>query len=259
MRITEDSHEPAGSVKHMLRVQYREHLKAFNRDLLGMCDTVRSIASHANAALLEQSLDDAETALTEADSLQEISDRCEERSMRLLALQNPVASDLRQVLSAIYIVEHFERMGSLARNIALLARQRYPEPVYPAPLHGYVEELARLVDDMGAATRNLLVEPDADAAVELHTIDEGVDDMRAYLCSLVSDREWEYSTREAVDLSMLARYYERYADRCVGVAGRMVFLITGLKPEAYLLRRDEPDYNPDEKFATIERKFRVEG
>ena len=243
----------------MLRTEYREHLEAFNQDVLEMCDTVREIMGHASAALLERSLDDAETALTEADSLKDISERCEDRSMRLLALQNPVASDLRQVVSAIYIVESFERMGSLARNIALLSRQRHPHPVYPEALHGYVEELARLVYEMGATTRQLLVEPDADVAVELHTIDEGVDDMKAYLFSLVSDREWEYSTREAVDLSMLARYYERYADRCVSVASRMVFLITGLKPEAYLRQRDEVDHDPEQKFATIERKFRTRG
>ena len=127
--------------------------------------------------------------------------------------------------------------------------------MYPPALHGYVEELARLVYEMGSTTRKLLVEPDADAAVELHTIDEGVDDMKAFLSSLVSDREWEYSTREAVDVSMLARYYERYADRCVSVARRMVFLITGLQPEAYVQQRDEVDYDPEKKFATIERKF----
>ena len=243
----------------MLRTEYREHLEAFNQDVLEMCDTVREIMGHATAALLERSLEDAEAALTEADSLKDISERCEDRSMRLLALQNPVASDLRQVVSAIYIVESFERMGSLARNIALLSRQRHPHPVYPEALHGYVEELARLVYEMGATTRQLLVEPDADVAVELHTIDEGVDDMKAYLFSLVSDREWEYSTREAVDLSMLTRYYERYADRCVSVASRMVFLITGLKPEAYLRQRDEVDHDPEQKFATIERKFRTRG
>ena len=240
----------------MLRTAYREHLEAFNQDVLEMCDSVREVMGLATAALLEQSLEDAEAALTEADSLKEISQRCEERSMRLLALQNPVASELRQVVSAIYIVESFERMGSLAKNVALLSRQRHPSPVYPPALHGYVEELARLVYEMGSTTRKLLVEPDADAAVELHTIDEGVDDMKAFLSSLVSDREWEYSTREAVDVSMLARYYERYADRCVSVARRMVFLITGLKPEAYVQQRDEVDYDPVKKFATIERKFR---
>ena len=243
-------------MKPMLRTVYREHLQAFNEDVLEMCDSVREVMEHATAALLEQSLEDAEAALTATDGLNEISQRCEERSMSLLALHSPVAYDLRQVVSAIYIVESFERMGSLAKNIALLARLRHPDPVYPEPLHGYVQELARLVYEMGAATRKLLVEPDADSAVELHTIDEGVDDMKAYLSALVTDKEWQYTNREAVDVSMLARYYERYADRCVSVGRRMVFLITGLKPEAYVQQRDEVDYDPVKKFATIERKFR---
>lgn len=243
-------------MKPMLRTVYREHLEAFNKDVLEMCDAVRKIMDHASAALLEQSLEDAEVALTETDALKEISQRCEERSMSLLALHSPVAYDLRQVISAIYIVESFDRMGSLAKNVALLARQRHPSPVYPEPLHGYVQELARLVHEMGAATRKLLVEPDADSAVELHTIDEGVDDMKAYLSALVTDKDWQYTNREAVDVSMLARYYERYADRCVSVGRRMVFLITGLKPEAYVQQRDEVDYDPVKKFATIERKFR---
>ena len=243
-------------MKRMLRAAYRETLEAFNQDLMTMCDTVRTIMGHASKGLLEQSLDDAETALTLIDELKEIGERCEERSMRLLALQNPVANDLRQVLAAIHLVEYFERMGSLARNIAVLVRQRHPASVYPPPLHGYVEEMTRLVAAMGATTRALLDDPDPDVAVELHTIDEGVDDMRAFLSTLVSDREWEYSTREAVDLSMISRYYERYADRCVDIAGQMVFLVTGLRPEAYLRQRDEPDYENLEKFATIERKFR---
>ena len=91
-------------MNRMLRTAYREHLDAFNQDVLEMCDTVREIMDHATAALLEQSLEDAEAALTEADSLKEISQRCEDRSMRLLALQNPVASDLRQVVSALSLI-----------------------------------------------------------------------------------------------------------------------------------------------------------
>jgi len=242
----------------MLRTVYREHLQAFNEDVLEMSDSVREVMEFATAALLEQSLEDAEAALTATDALKEIGQRCEERSMSLLALHSPVAYDLRQVISAIYIVESFERMGSLAKNIALLARLRHPSPVYPEQLQGYIQELARLVHEMGAATRKLLVEPDADAAVELHTIDEGVDDMKAFLSTLVTDREWQFTNREAVDVSMLARYYERYADRCVSVGRRMVFLITGLKPETYVQQRDEVDYDPMEKFATIERKFRTQ-
>lgn len=242
----------------MLRAAYREFLEEFNSDLLDMCDRVTGIMSHASKALLEQSLDDAEVALTSTDSLTEIRQRCEDRAMRLLALQNPVASELRQVISSIYIVENLNRMGALAKNVALLARQRHPASVYPEALHGYVAELARLVDEMGSIVRALLMDPDPDVAVDLHTVDEGVDDMKAYLSTLVTDREWEYTTRQAVDLAMLTRYYERYADRCVAAAGRVVFLVTGQTPEDYLRQRDKANYEPDLKFAEIERRFRAQ-
>lgn len=242
----------------MLRAAYREFLEEFNTDLLDMCDRVTGIMSHASKALLEQSLDDAEEALTSTDSLTEIRQRCEDRAMRLLALQNPVASELRQVISSIYIVENLNRMGALAKNVALLARQRHPASVYPEALHGYVAELARLVDEMGSIVRALLMDPDPDVAVDLHTVDEGVDDMKAYLSTLVTDREWEYTTRQAVDLAMLTRYYERYADRCVAAAGRVVFLVTGQTPEDYLRQRDKANYEPDLKFAEIERRFRAQ-
>lgn len=241
----------------MLRAAYREYLDAFNADVVLMSDTVRSVMSYATAALLEQSLDDAESALTEADSIAEIRQRCEDRSMRLLALENPVASELRRIVSSIYIVENFNRMGALARNIALLARQRHPAPVFPEALHGYVAELARLVHELGETVHALLETPDADAAVELHDFDEGVDDMKAYLFSLVTDQEWEYTTREAVDLAVLVRYFERYADRCVAIGARLVYLVTGKTPEAYIRQREEVYYDPDQRFAAIEAKFRA--
>lgn len=240
----------------MLRAAYREHLDAFNADVVLMSDTVRSVMSHATAALLEQSLDDAETALTQADDIGEIRRRCEDRSTRLLALENPVASELRRIITSIYIVENFNRMGALARNIALLARQRHPAPVFPAALNGYVAELARLVYELGETVHSLLVNPDADVAVALHDFDEGVDDLKAYLFSLVTDRDWEYSTREAVDLAVLVRYFERYADRCVDIGARLVYLITGKTSEAYIRQREEVYYDPDQRFAAIEEKFR---
>lgn len=91
-----------------------------------MSDTVRGIMASATKALFEASLEDAEEALTAADSLKEIRERCEHRSMQLLARENPVATELRQVFTSIYIVEDFSRMGALAKHVANTARLRYP-------------------------------------------------------------------------------------------------------------------------------------
>lgn len=240
------------------RTVYRDHLEAFSSDLLDMCDTVRDVMSNASAALLTQSLDQAEEALSSVDGLEEIRQRCEDRSMKLLALENPVASDLRQVVSSIYIVEDFQRMGALAMHIANTARMRHPAPVVPDSMRAFVAELARLADDLGTKTHELLVNPDAEVALGLRADDDDVDAMKNYILNVLTHHEWEHSAREAVDLALLCRYYERYSDHCVNVAARTVFLITGLKPDAYLEKQRAGDgFEMDEKFAAIERRFRL--
>ena len=138
-----------------MRTEYREHLNAFAEDLQFMSDTVRTVMRYASKALIDGSLEDAEAALTEADTLKEIRVRCEERSMALLALESPVASDLRQVFTSIYIVEDFNRMGTLGRHIASVARLRHPEYVYDETMKPTVVELARLVDTMGELIHDL--------------------------------------------------------------------------------------------------------
>lgn len=240
-----------------MRTSYREHLDAFSRDLIEMCHGVRELMDNASVALLTQSLEHAEDVLSTSDELDEIRQRCETRSMKLLALESPVASDLRQVVSSIYIVEDFERMGTLATHIARIARLRHPSPVVPESMVPLVEELARLARDLGEQTEDLLSAPDADAAVSLRDADDEVDAMNNYILNVITNRQWEHSAREAVDLALLTRYYERYSDHCVNVAARTVFLVTGMKPDAYLEHRRSSDgFDLDERFAAIEKRFR---
>lgn len=236
-----------------LRTAYREHLDAFNADLLELCERVQGAMRVASASLLEQSLTKAEDAMTEVDALRDIHDRCEERGMSLLALESPVASDLRQVLSSIYIVENLSRMSSLAMHIATLTRARHPHAVIPDGLTAFIEEIVRLADAMIDETRELLLHPDADQAVKLHDIDDGMDDMKAYLLTLVAEPDWPYTTREAVDVAMVVRYYERFADRCVNVGNRIVFLVTGMKPDEYVR---EGEFDMQAKFREIEARFK---
>ena len=107
-----------------MRTAYREHLDNFSHDLIVMCDTVRTIMDKASQALLDRALEPAEEALSLTEELDEIRSRCSERAVKLLALENPMAQDLRQVVSSIYIVEDLFRMGQLAQHIADAARRR---------------------------------------------------------------------------------------------------------------------------------------
>ena len=241
-----------------MRNAYREELNAFAHDLIVMCDGVSAIMQKASQALLTAELQPAEEAITLSDELDAVRARCEERSMELLALENPVAKDLRQVVSSIYIVEELQRMGDLAKHIANAARRRHPESVVPDSYLGYFKELARLVADMVSMTRDVLVDPDTDVALRLTSEDDAVDDINEHLLNILTRREWTETTRAAVDIALLSRFYERYADHCVNVAARVVFLITGMTPKEYLADREvrSERANVEARFAELERQFR---
>lgn len=244
-----------------MRIAYREHLDNFAHDLIVMCDTVRSIMTNASAALLDGALEPAEDAISCAEPLEEIRTRCEDRAVQLLALEGPVARDLRQVVSSIYIVEDFDRMAALAIHIAKAARRRHPEHAIPVQLLGYFKEMARLVEEMGEKTRDILVDPNADVALVLNEDDDAIDDLNEYMLTMLTMREWEHTTREAVDVALLSRYYERYADHCVNVAARIVYLTSGLTPDEYTEKqeRDRADADIAARFAELERQFSDRG
>ncbi|MFW9043673.1 phosphate signaling complex protein PhoU [Corynebacterium striatum] len=241
-----------------MRTAYREHLDDFSHDLIIMRDIVHTIMTKASEALLESELQSAEESLSLRDDLDEVRTRCEERAVLLLALENPMAKDLRQVVSSIYIVEDLYRMGRLAQHVASAARRRHPESVLPADCIGYFEELYRLVTDMSKKLREILVTPDPDTALRMASEDDAVDDINHYLLSYLTQREWKASVREAVETAQMTRYYERFADHCVAVAGRIIYLSTGLAPEEYMakLSEEERDKEFESRMAELERQFR---
>lgn len=224
-----------------MRTAYRSDLDEFAQDLIAMCDTVREAMAKASSSLLSASLQEAEDALSMMDPLEEIRQRCKERSVQLLALEAPVASDLRQVISSIYIVEDFDRMAALSMHIAKSARRRHPDLVIPEEFLEEFSRMASLVDAMCGKARELLVNPDADVALGLATDDDQVDILNDELLSRLTRRNDEFPTRQAVDTALLLRFYERWADHCVNVSSRIVFLITGFMPDQYAMSRIAPD------------------
>lgn len=242
-----------------MRTVFRSELDDFSRDLITMCDSTRESMSKASTALLDASLQNAEEALSMMDSLEEIRQRCEARAVELLALEAPVASDLRQVISSIYIVEDFDRMAALSMHIAKAARRRHPHRAIPDDVLDHFKEYARLVDEMAEKTRELLVDPDADVALVLARDDDAVDEINNALLYILTEEEWEATTRDAVDTALLSRFYERWADHCVNVAARVVFLTTGLMPEEYQLDQAKQSSNPEgdirEHYDELSRKF----
>lgn len=220
-----------------MRTAYREQMNSFAHDLILMCDHIKAMCNQAAHALFTADLDAAEGVLSSLDHLNELRDRCEKLAFELLAREAPVARDLRQVVSGIYIVEDMARMGALSVHIANTARRRHPDRALPEGLEGYFREMARVCDEMTETTHDVLITYDVEAALKLNEDDDQIDDIHQRLLSLSSSGTWEYNSRVTVDVTLLSRFFERYADHAVSVASQIVYLATGYKTSEYLLQR----------------------
>ncbi|AKK03899.1 phosphate signaling complex protein PhoU [Corynebacterium epidermidicanis] len=240
-----------------MRIAYRENLEEFAFNLTQLCAFVRTTLQKASLALLEQDLQAAEECLSMSDELEEMREGCEQRAVELLALEGPLARDLRQVVSSIYIVDELARMGALAIHIARAARRRHPNGTVPEPLLPYFQEMSRLSLEMLDKVHALLEDPDADVAMVLVKDDDAVDDLHDHLMMMLTRREWPYSTVEAVDVTLLSRFFERFADHTVNMASRIVYLTTGLTPTEYSERQRDEVQEGDwaKRFAEIEKRF----
>lgn len=220
-----------------MRTAYRETLENFAEDIIELSDTVHHVMESASQALLAEPTaagEPANQAIKYATDLDVIRERSEARAFELLALENPVASELRQVVSSIYIVEDFTRMAALATHIARAVLRRAPERVLPESVVADFAQLAELVDDMAKQTNAVLKEPQGGLNTAMNNDDDAVDKLNAKLLDVTTSEGWSHGSRAAVDVAMLARYYERYADHCVNVCARIVFLATGKLPDGFL-------------------------
>lgn len=213
-----------------MRVIYNEQMADLANMLGEMAGLAGSAMERATQSLLQADIALAEQVISEYDRIAEMIAQAEEKAFALLALQAPVAGDLRQVVSGIQIVADVNRMGVLALHVAKVARRRHPNHALPEAVNGYFAEMGRIAVNMGAAAKEVLETRDPERAAQLNEDDEAMDDLHRHLFSLLMDREWKYGVAAAVDVTLLGRYYERFADHAVEIGRRVVFLVTGVLP-----------------------------
>lgn len=242
-----------------MRTVYREQMDNLAHSLIVMCDHVHSMHSTANRALFNADLVAAEEVLSLMDPLDEIRKDAEQRAFELLAREAPVAGDLRQVVSGIYIVEDICRMGALSVHIANTARRRHPEKALPEPVEGFFREMASVSESMTHETRQVLIDYDVDQALAIDKTDDSIDDIHQHLFTLTTADGWPHTPQETVDITLLSRFYERYADHAVEVAARIVYLATGYKQTEYLdkLEGDRDQQHFARRLEDLERHLRM--
>jgi phosphate transport system protein len=213
-----------------MRDAYHEELAALNDQLVEMTRLVGSAISRASTALLDADLTLAESVIVADDAVDAIRDELDRRAIDLLARQQPVASDLRTIVATLKMSGDLERMGDLARHVARAARRRFPESAVPAALRANIVEMGQVAERLVAKAGSVIATHDVEAALEIETDDDQMDRLHRALFTELLDVTAPYSVEAAIDVTLVSRYYERFADHAVTVARRVVYLVTGQQP-----------------------------
>ena len=215
-----------------MRDIFEAELTQLGEDLVAMSSRVEQAVTNAGLALLTADLQLAESVIADDLAIDALERDLDDRCVRLLAQQQPVATDLRVVVSALRMSASLERMGDLARHVAQVARARYPVVAVPAGLEPMFTQMQDAAVRVARRVTTLLETRDMALAESIQQDDDLLDALHADTFSAMLSGGWEHTTQETVDVTLLGRYYERFGDHGVSVARRMVYLVTGDLAEA---------------------------
>ncbi|MBA2769700.1 MAG: phosphate signaling complex protein PhoU [Sporichthyaceae bacterium] len=213
-----------------MRDAYHEELDALTDQLVEMTRLVGSAISRASTALLDADLTLAESVIAADDAVDALRDELDARAMDLLARQQPVASDLRIIVTTLKMSGDLERMGDLARHVARSARRRYPESAVPAALRATIVEMGQVAERLVAKAGSVIASHDVEEALQIEKDDDEMDRLHRALFGDLLNVASPFSIETAIDVTLVSRYYERFADHAVSIARRVVFLVTGRQP-----------------------------
>jgi phosphate transport system protein len=210
-----------------MRDAFHEELDAIQATLVTMGEMVATAMSRSSEALLKADVKLAEQVISEDEKLDTIQHELEARAINLMARQQPVAQDLRILVTSLRMSADLERMGDLCHHIAKLARMRYPEVAVPAELVKTIESMGTTAVKIIEKSTHVVKSQDLQAAIELETDDDEMDKLHRALFVALLDDSWSHVIEEAIDMTLLGRYYERCADHAVSIARRVYFSVTG--------------------------------
>ena len=213
-----------------MREAFHDQLDSVFEDLAGICRSVETAVALASQALLEGDAQVAERVISSDAEIDAAREQVEDTCFTLLSLQQPVAGDLRVVVSALRMVSELERMGDLSVHVAKIARLRVPGVAVPEQVRPTMSQMAEVARDMVARVSQIITNKDVEAAIALGRDDEVMDRLRRQSFRELLSDDWAHGVEAAVDLALLGRYYERIADHAVSVANRIVFVVTGQQP-----------------------------
>lgn len=169
----------------------------------------------------------AEQVIDEDARIDELALSLDELAIQILARQQPVARDLRVVVSALRISASLERMGDMSEHIAQLARYRFPDKAVPKGLRSTFRDMGELDVQISRKLTALLETQDVALVEEIRNLDDEIDNLHLRVFDKVLGETWKGDTVGTVDATLASRYHERFADHAVSISKKVIYLSTG--------------------------------
>jgi phosphate transport system protein len=210
-----------------MRDAFHEDLDSINQTLVDMSNLVSNAMANATKSLLQPNLELAELVIAEDDKVDAIQHELDNKTLDVMARQQPVASDLRNLVTSLRMSADFERMGDFAHHVARIARMRYPQGAVPVELVPTIQAMGDTAVALINKVTGLLQSRDINVALEVERDDDEMDRLHRKLFEVLLDDSWSHGIEAAIDMTLLGRYYERCADHTVSISRRVYFLVTG--------------------------------
>jgi phosphate transport system protein len=210
-----------------MREVFQQELKEVQDGLVEIAGLVADSIEKATRAFTESDVSLAEEVIAEDPRIDQAAVALDELAITILARQQPVARDLRIVVSALRISASLERMGDMSTHIAQLARYRFPDKVVPKSLRSTFAEMGRLDVEIARKLTRLLDNEDVKLAEEIRNEDDKIDALHLSVFDKVLGETWKGEAVDTVDATLASRYHERFADHAVSISKKVQYLATG--------------------------------
>jgi phosphate transport system protein len=213
-----------------MRARFQGELEQLGVELAAMCGLAADAMQGATQALIDADLTVAERVIGADQHLDTAAVECEEHALLMLTLQAPMARDLRAVVTAIRAAQKIARMGDLTRHIAELARRRHPAHAAPDEIAPRFAEMGQLAEAAARSLQVAIAAPTQEVFADLDAADDRIDRLHDAVMTEVSRPGGPFTVAQGIDVALLTRFYERFADQVVAVSRRLDYVVTGTLP-----------------------------
>jgi phosphate transport system protein len=210
-----------------MREVFQQELQEVQERLVEIADLVATSIDNATSAFNQSNVSLAEKVIEDDNKIDTAALELDELAINILARQQPVARDLRIVVSALRISASLERMGDMSEHIAQLARYRFPDKVVPKSLRPTFKDMGALDVEIARKLVELLRTEDVQIAEDIRNSDDKIDALHLSVFDKVLGETWKGEAIDTVDSTLASRYHERFADHAVSIAKKVQYLATG--------------------------------